>query len=110
MLASKGETLSSPLRDSDDPISAIGNNEIGALVRFVINLNAHSVRDLELWSSILYLRVSERNERSLISFLRYLKPHYSEEEIRRGIAEVDRLAERSFDSIRSSGAGGSPER
>src|SRR5437016_3934444 len=26
MLASKGETLSSPLRDADDPISAIGNN------------------------------------------------------------------------------------
>lgn len=77
-----------------------------ALISFLRHLNNRSVRELELLSSILYLRGSERNEANFIAFLRYLKPQYSEAEIRRGIAEADETAKSSFEAARFSESGG----
>jgi len=102
MLAAMGETLEARLSERDDPVSAIGNNEMDALIAFLLELNAKSVRELELWSSILYLRGSEQSEENLIAFLRYLKPQYSDAEIRQGIGEVAQLANSSFEAVRRS--------
>lgn len=108
MLAAKSEATESPLTEESDPVSTIGNNEIDALVGFLRTLNDRPVRDLELWSSILYLRQSERNEGNLISFLRYLKPQYPVEEIRRCIKAAENLLTLSFSRVRDPQSGGLP--
>ena len=106
MLAAEAEEAGSPLNQGDDPVSSIGNNEIVALIAFLRKMSEKSVRDLELWSSILYLRQSEKNDENLISFLRYLKPQYSVEDVQKGIGEVDGLSAFSFQKVRSMKASG----
>ena len=105
-LAAKSDEFDSPLVEGSNPVATFGNNEIEALVGFLRTLIGHPVNDLELWSSILYLRQSEGNMENLISFLRYLKPKYSAEDIRQGIAEVQELQTRSFQNLRDSRSGG----
>jgi len=105
-LAAEAEEAGLGLSEETDPISAIGNNEIEALTGFLQRTGGTPVRDLELWSSILYLRQSEKNDENLISFLRYLKPQYSVEDIRRGFGGVEELSNLSFQKVRSLRANG----
>ncbi len=100
-LAAEAEEAGSPLIEGDDPVATIGNNEIEALKGFLQSMSDKSVRELELWSSILYLRQSEKNVENLISFLRYLKPQYSVEDIQNGIREVGELSALDFGKVRS---------
>lgn len=106
LLAAKNEVAEPSLSEVEDPLSSVGNNEMDALIGFLRQLNTKPVRDLELWSSILYIRPSEKNEATLIAFLRYLKPQYSEEDIRKGIKGVDSLLTMSFPAVRDSRRGG----
>ncbi len=106
MLAAEVGEAGSSLNQADDPVSCIGNNEIVALIAFLRKMSEKSVRDLELWSSILYLRQSEKNDENLISFLRYLKPQYSVEDVQKGIGEVEGLSALSFQKVRSLKASG----
>jgi uncharacterized protein YwgA len=108
LAARSEELLPCPAPGCDDPVSAIGNNELDALVSFLSTLNTKSVRDLELWSSILYLEQSESDEESLIAFLRYLKPQYTEDETRKGLTEVRNIRAHSFESIRHAHSDGDP--
>ncbi len=109
-LATRNEAAEPSLSEEADPISTVGNNEMDALIDFLRRLNTKSVRDLELWSSILYLKPSERNEATMIAFLRYLKPQYSEGDIRKGMKEVDALMTISFAAVRDAHRGGLPKR
>jgi uncharacterized protein YwgA len=70
---------------------SVGNNDMKAMLSFIRFLNSNPVEKLELWSSILFLRKTEKNTESLVSFLHYLKRHFSESEIREGIREVDEV-------------------
>jgi len=94
------------LNRGENLATLVGNQEMEALFKFLEYLNAQSTRILELWSSLLYLRLTEKNEQNLISFLHYLKPQYSREEISEGIAEVEELARWEFGRVRESGAPG----
>lgn len=97
------EALEIQIWDNEDPVSSLGNNEIDATISFLRIMNEKSVRDLELWSSILYLGESEKSVDNLVAFLRYLKPHYVESEIRKGIDEVNSLRLSSFETVRARG-------
>ncbi|MEA1906162.1 MAG: hypothetical protein U9N12_04290 [Euryarchaeota archaeon] len=57
----------------------------------VKRLNQCSSRDLELFSSIMFLSKDDEEQEDLISFLEYLKPKYLRNEIVEGIAAVGKL-------------------
>jgi uncharacterized protein YwgA len=86
--------------EDDDPVLILGNNELDAMISFLRLMSEKTVSDLELWSSILYLNQSEKNEENLVAFLRYLKPKYTEAEIRDGIKEVHSLQNNSLENAR----------
>lgn len=57
----------------------------------VKRLNQFSSRDLELFSSIMFLSKDGEEQEDLIPFLEYLKPQYSRNEILAGIDKVKTL-------------------
>lgn len=60
-------------------------------LNLVKRLNRYSSRDLELYSSIIFLSKDGEEQEELIPFLKYLKPQYSRSEIIKGIDEVKTL-------------------
>ena len=60
-------------------------------LNLVKRLNQFSSRDLELFSSIMFLYNDGEEQEDLISFLKYLKPKYSRNEIMKGIDVVGKL-------------------
>jgi len=91
LTAMKEEVPEPHVQQYEDPVIEIGNNELESMLGLLAFLNTKSSGDLELWSSILYLRRTEKNEDNLVSFLSYLKNQYSEREIRNGIKDADEL-------------------
>lgn len=60
-------------------------------LNLVKRLNQYSSRDLELFSSIMFLSKDGEEQEDLISFLEYLKPKYPRNEIVKGIDVVGKL-------------------
>ena len=70
------------------------NYEGGLFDKFlnlVKRLNQFSPRDLELFSSIMFLSKDGEEQEELIPFLEYLKPQYSRNDIMEGIDKVKTL-------------------
>ena len=60
-------------------------------LNLVKRLNQYSSRDLELFSSIIFLSKDAEEQEDLIPFLEYLKPKYPRNEIVEGIDAVGKL-------------------
>lgn len=60
-------------------------------LNLVKRLNQYSSRDLELFSSIMFLSKDGEEQEELIPFLKYLKPQYPRSEILKGMDVVETL-------------------
>ena len=75
----------------EDLLQNCGEESFGRFLNLVKRLNQHSSRDLELFSSIVFLSKDGGEQEDLISFLEYLKPKYPRSEILKGIYTVGEL-------------------
>lgn len=75
----------------EDLLQNCDEKSFDRFLNFVKQLNQHSSRDLELFSSIMFLSKDGEGQEDLISFLEYLKPKYPRNEIVEGIDAVGKL-------------------